>query len=116
MIKRAGAGSLNHIVWLQQRATTDDGFGNVESNWVNRFQEPCRLAAKLGGETVFASRVQGTQPYIMTVRGSTRTRAIDGSWRAVNARTGAVYNIKTAVNVDERNALVELLVVQGEAS
>ncbi len=116
MAIRSGAGSLSDLVRFERRedVLTDDG--NVQGDWVAQFTEPCRLMAKLGGEGVFASRVQGTQPFIMTVRSSTRTRAVDGSWRAVNARTGAIYNIKTSVNIDERNAYLELLVVEGEAS
>ena len=115
--KRSGAGSLNHLCDLQIKTEETDTYGNVQVGpWATQFTEPCRLMAKLGGEGVFAGRLQGTQPFIMTVRSSTRTRALNGSWRAVNARTGETYNIKTNVNVDERNGYLELLVVAGEAS
>ncbi|MGY6251609.1 head-tail adaptor protein [Bosea thiooxidans] len=115
--KRRGAGSLNQLCAFQVKAAGEDEYGNVTVGaWTTQFTEPCRLMAKLGGEGVFAGRLQGTQPFIMTVRSSTRTRGVDGTWRAVNARTGETYNIKTNVNVDERNAYLELLVVAGEAS
>lgn len=117
MNTRSGAGALNSLVTFQRRLDSDDGLGNPQSGpWTDQLTEPCRLMPKLGGEGVFASRLQQTQPFIMTVRSSTRTRAIDGSWRAVNARTGETYNIKTNVNADERGAYLEPLVVQGEAS
>jgi head-tail adaptor len=115
--KRRGAGSLSELVHFQRRGAATDEYGNVTvGDWTTQFTEPCRLMAKLGGEGVFASRLQQTQPFIMTVRSSERTRALDGSWRAENARTGVTYNIKTCVNIDERNGYLELLVVAGEAS
>lgn len=115
--KRRGAGSLNALAHFQTRADGVDEYGNVTVGaWTTQFTEPCRLMAKLGGEGVFAGRLQGTQPFIMTVRSSDQTRALDGSWRAVNARSGETLNIKTNVNVDERNGYLELLVVAGEAS
>ena len=52
----------------------------------------------------------------MAVRSSARTRAVGMDWRAVNVRTGAVYNLTTSVNTDERGAYLEMLVVEGEAS
>jgi hypothetical protein len=52
----------------------------------------------------------------MTVRSNARTRTITPAWRARNKRTGVLYAVKTAVNIDERNQWIELLVVQGEAS
>jgi head-tail adaptor len=49
----------------------------------------------------------------MTVRSSERTRTITPAWRARNKRSGAIYVIKAAVNIDERNQWIELLVVMG---
>jgi head-tail adaptor len=114
--KRSGAGALSERVTFQRRVEQEDEYGNVESGWVDQFDEPCRLQPKLGGEGVFASRVQGTQPYLMTVRSSARTRGVDNAWRAVNARTGVAYNIATVANVDERNAWLEMLVTSGVAT
>jgi head-tail adaptor len=115
--KRKGAGALNMLVTFQKRGETTDEYGNITAGpWTDQFTEPCRLMAKLGGEPVLAQRLVKRQPYIMTVRSSERTRGVDGAWQAVNARTGEIYNIKTNVNVDERWAYLELLVVAGEAS
>lgn len=114
--KRAGAGALNHRVTFQKRVESDDGAGNVESDWVDQFDEPCRLTPRLGSEAVIAARLTGAQPYSMMVRGSERTMAVTPAWRAVNARTGVAYNIRTVASVDERGAWLEMLVQSGVAT
>lgn len=118
--KRSGAGSLSERVIFQKRADApaqEPDYGNpVVGPWADQFAEPCRLMPKLGSEPVLAQRLVKRQPYVMTVRSSTRTRGIGVDWRAVNARTGVVYNLTTSVNIDERNGRLELLVIEGEAS
>lgn len=115
MVKRKGAGSLSERVAFLQQVEGDDGYGGVVVGWQERWQEPARLMPLRGGEAVMAGRLQGTQPFVCTVRSSTRTRAVTPAWRVRNVRTGREYNIKTSVNVDERNAYLEMLVVEGEA-
>lgn len=114
--KRSGAGSLSARVTFQRRIETDDGLGNVESGWVDQFDEPCRLVFRTGSEPVIAARLSGVQPFSMTVRSSDRTRSVTPAWRAVNAHTGVEYNIATVANVDERNQWLELLVTSGVAT
>ncbi|WP_142627943.1 head-tail adaptor protein [Rhizobium sp. P007] len=116
MKKRSGAGSLSEIVAFEAEVEGDDGFGGVILGWNEVFTEPARLRPMRGSEEIIASRLQGIQPYTMTVRSNERTRTITPAWRARNKRTGVVYAIKAAVNIDERNQWIELLVVQGEAS
>lgn len=114
MRKRSGAGGLSERVVFSRREEVDDGFGNVQGAWVDQFTEPARLQPRLGSEPVIAARLTGIQPYTLTVRSSTRTRSVTPAWRAVNARSGATYNIKAITNRDERNADLEMLVVEGE--
>ncbi|WP_312942399.1 head-tail adaptor protein [Agrobacterium pusense] len=114
--KRAGAGSLSERIGFDAEVEGDDGYGGTIIGWNEVFVEPARLEPRVGSETVIASRLQGIQPYTMTVRSNERTRTITPAWRARNKRTGVVYAIKAAVNIDERNQWIELLVVQGEAS
>ena len=114
--KRAGAGSLSERIGFEAEVEGDDGYGGVVVGFAEQFVEPARLDPRVGSETVIASRLQGLQPYTMTVRSNERTRTITPAWRARNKRTGVVYAIKAAVNIDERNQWVELLVVRGEAS
>lgn len=115
MKKRKGAGSLNQLLTFQQLAPIDPNepdYGETHSDYVDVFTAPARLTPRLGSETVIASRLQGIQPYTITVRSTLQSRMVTPAWRAVNARTGAVYDIKSVVNVDERNAYLEMLVLQ----
>lgn len=117
MVKRSGAGALTERVHFKRRDEQDDGYGNpVAGDWTTQFTEPARLQPKLGSEPVLAARLTGVQPFLLVVRSSARTRGVTPAWRAVNARTGAEYNIRTVANVDERNAWLEMLVQEGVAT
>lgn len=117
MVKRSGAGALTERVHFQKRDEQDDGYGNpVAGDWTTQFTEPARLQPKLGSEPVLAARLTGVQPFLLVVRSSARTRAVTPAWRAVNARSGAEYNIRTVANADERNAWLEMLVQEGVAT
>lgn len=115
-IKRSGAGSLSEKVTFSKRIEQDDGYGGSYGQWVDQFDEPARLAPRTGSEPVIAARLTGIQPFTLTVRSSTRTREVTPAWSIKNARSGATYNIKAITNPDERNAMLEMLVVEGEAS
>lgn len=116
-VKRAGAGALSEVVAFQVRSEADDGYGNpVTGEFTTQFFEPCRLQPLKGGEPVLAARLTKLQPYILRVRSSARTRRVGVDWRAVNNRTGAIYNIKTITNVDERGAYLDMMAVEGEAT
>lgn len=115
--KREGAGALSQVVAFQVRSEADDGYGNpVTGDFTTQFHEPCRLQPLKGGEPVLAARLTKVQPYVLRVRSSARTRRVGVDWRAVNTRTGAIYNIKTVTNVDERGAYLDMMVVEGEAT
>lgn len=117
MVKRSEAGALTERVTFQKRGDVEDEYGNVTvGDWTAQFDEPARLQPKLGSEPVLAARLASVQPFLLVVRSSARTRGVTPAWRAVNARTGAIYNIKTTANPDERNQWLELLVVAGEAT
>lgn len=117
MRKRSGAGSLSERVTFQKREEVDDGYGNpVSGDWQDVFTEPARMQPRLGSEPVIAARLTGIQPFTLTVRSSTRARAVTPAWQVVNARSGTTYNIKAIANPDERNQWLEMLVVEGEPS
>jgi head-tail adaptor len=117
MVKRSGAGALSERVHFQKRDVLDDGYGNpIAGEFTTQFTEPARLQPKLGSEPVLAARLTGVQPFLLVVRSSACTRMVTPAWRAMNARTGAVYNIATAANPDERNAWLEMLVTEGVAT
>lgn len=86
MSKHPGAGDLRERVHFQSRAAVDDGYGNSRGEWVTRFTEPAAMKPLRGGEEVMAARLQGVQPYVVTVRQSSRTRQVASDWRLVDAR------------------------------
>lgn len=114
--KRTGAGELRERVGFQSPTEINDGAGNVTDGWETQFTLAARLMPLRGGEAVMAGRLQGTQPYICTVRGCASIRMVTTAWQAVNVRTGAVYNIKAITNPDERGAMFDILMVAGEPS
>ncbi|TPM58978.1 head-tail adaptor protein [Mesorhizobium sp. B2-2-4] len=126
MAKRSGAGSLNCKVTFQARGIREDGYGGtVTGPFEDVFTISARLAPKFGAdvETVTAARLAALQPYNLTVRSCSNTRAVTPAWRVYDARKGMVdgapvrvFNIKTIVNPDERSQYVEMLVVEGESS
>lgn len=99
---------------FQARTEVDDGFGNITSGpFQTVFLEPARLKPGLGSETVQAARLQGVQPYTITIRSSTRTRQITTAWRAVDARdANRVFDIKAIANPDEWDMDLSILAVQ----
>ncbi|GHC61600.1 head-tail adaptor protein [Limoniibacter endophyticus] len=112
----SGAGSLRERVTFVELVSGDDGYGGTFEGWEDAFTDAARLAPKMGSEPVIAGRMQGIQPYTLTVRSNVNTRRVRPYWKARNHRTGTTYEIKTIVNIDERNAYLEMLVVEGEAS
>lgn len=101
-----GAGDLRDRVRFEQKA--EDNRGDRVGAW-----EPLPSAAPdgavaagirylRGSEPVVAARLQGKQPAVVTVRASSHTRQITAAFRAVNARTGKVFDIKAVTPTDDR--------------
>lgn len=123
MAKRTRTGDLNHRITFQQPALVPDGFGGQQDGWEDVFAYPARMMPLKGGEGVMAGRLQGTQPYVCTIRSSTDSRQVTPAWRAYDTRRGLdgqgnpvrSYNI-TAVTETEDRAWIEVLVAAGEPS
>lgn len=121
------AGELRHRVAFQRRVETtgsgeaSDKYGNALSEWETVFECRARLQPRLGGEEVVAARLQGKQPYILTVRSSRLSREVTPAWRVYDVRAGMrpdgkspkrVFDIKSVSNVDERNQFLDFLTIQ----
>lgn len=109
------AGNLRSRLNFQQRSISDDGFGNqVTGDFATVFTDAAEIIPRMGSEPVLASRLQGVQPVTIRVRSHTATRALDASWRAVDARSGAVYSIVSPpVNMSQKNDYIEMLATVG---
>jgi len=109
-------GILRTRIAFDKRSEASDGYGNVKGDWVEQFAVDARRMPLKGGEDVMAGRLAGRQSFILQIRSSSVTRAIDASWRARDARvSGVFYNIRTITNPDERNQYLDILVEQGVA-
>ncbi|MBS7698769.1 MULTISPECIES: phage head closure protein [unclassified Chelatococcus] len=110
------AGELRERVAFDTRGTVEDDVGNtVDDSWNEAFVIAARIMPLKGGESVMADRLQGVQPVIIRVRYSAAAADITPAWRARNARTGTVYNITSAANMDERRKYLDILATAGGA-
>lgn len=114
------AGELRDRVHFQRRGVTDDGFGNElpSGSFETQFTAWAKLRPLRGTETVMASRMEGRQPHVMTIRQSLDARQITTAWQAVDARDGNRVFAVTAppVDPDGKRAFFEILVVEGAVS
>jgi head-tail adaptor len=113
------AGDLRHRIAFDKRQDVNPDapldLGNTQSAFVEQFVVAAKVEARFGGETVTAARLAGQQPVTITVRQSTQTRLITTDWRARDARTGTIYNIRSIVDPDDRRAFLEMLCQSGVA-
>jgi hypothetical protein len=75
-----------------------------------------RILPLRGGESVLAARLEGTQPVVITVRYCALSRAITTDCIAVDARTGAIYNIRTNADTLEKRQYLDLIAEAGVAT
>lgn len=102
---------------FQSRKVEDDGHGNTVGDFANRFEARAKVTPRLGGESVLAARLAGTQTVQIMLRSNPTTRQITTDWRAYDMRDiSKVYNIRSAVNPDGRNKELELLAETGVAT
>lgn len=109
------AGDLRERIRFERREEIDDGYGNVVGEWVPRFERSAAFLMRPGNEAVTAARLAGTQPVTIIVRSDEETRTVGPAWRAVDARTGCVFDIKAAEDMNRRRQWFTLECV-GEAS
>ncbi|RVO41362.1 head-tail adaptor protein [Sinorhizobium meliloti] len=109
------AGNLRSRLHFQQRTIGDDGFGNTTvGDFATVFTDPAEIIPRMGSEAVMGARLQGLQPVTIRVRSHVATRAVDATWRAVDARSGAEYAITSPpVNTDQKNRYIEMLATIG---
>jgi head-tail adaptor len=109
------AGNLHRRVAFDIRSEATDEYGNVLGDWSEEFAVSARIQYLRGGETVMASRLEGRQPVVLTVRRSPVTAEIETSWRARDARSGETFNIRSIVATEDR-AWFDILCDKGVVS
>lgn|SRR5262245_47605635 len=108
-------GLLKERIRFEKRTETDDGYGNKEGHWIVEFIVWAAKRNLTGGETVMANRLAGRQPAVITVRNAMWTRQISTDWRAIDVRTGEIYNVR-ACTPSQDHAHIDILCETGVAS
>ncbi len=113
-----GERRLRGSVHFQSREAVDDGAGNeVSGPWVTRFTVAASFKPMRGGEQVMAARLEGLQPYVVTVRESSATREATTDWRLVDARNAArIFAITAISDPDQMGAWLDILATEGAPS
>jgi hypothetical protein len=122
------AGRLKEKVAFDERADQDDGSGNVEGGFVEKFQRRAGFTFLRGGETVVASRLEGRQPIVVRVRRDSDTVKIKQDWRMRDTRSGAwqgvgderywngpIYAVRSIAVTEDRQFL-DVMVESGVAA
>lgn len=114
-------GALRVRVHFQRRGDQDDGFGNVipgAGAFETVFTVDAALLPLRGTESVMQARLQGRQPYIVTVRDCAPMGSVTTAWRLVDARNAnRIFDINAApTDPDGKNQWREILVTEGEPS
>jgi head-tail adaptor len=114
-------GALRERVHCQKRAPGDDGWGNPlpgQGEFATQFSVSAGMRPRTGGEQVTAARLDGQQPYVVTVRNSAKTRGITTGWQLVDARNAnRVFAITSPpADPDGKNQWLEFLAVDGVIS
>jgi head-tail adaptor len=114
------AQQLRELVTFQKR--DDTGYPGEYGEWTDQFTLAARLKPRLtGSEDVMAGRMTNKQPYVLSVRSDRRSRMVNASWRAYDARKGMVvpgnpvrlFEIKSLADVNEDNRFIDFLVQEG---
>lgn len=97
------AGTLRERVAFDKRTTIpNDGAGNTVGPWAEQFTCAAAIVFMKGGEPVMAARLAGVQPVAVTVRRFAQTVTADTAWRIRDARSGAVFNIRSVTPSADR--------------
>lgn len=121
MVSPISAGALRSRVSFFKRTVVSDGYGNDEGEYSDtpEFTVAANVRPKLGGEDVLAGRLSGRNLVVVTVRQSSATQQIAPDWKAVDARSGEQFAIRSVIDPNEGNALhgatIELLCEKGVA-
>lgn len=106
-----GAGELRERVKIERPVREPNGRGGFVETWrVVASGVPAKISPTKGGEEVRAARLTGVNTFDVTVRLSSALSAPAADWRVTNERTGAVYNIVWAANLDERGRFLTMTV------
>lgn len=104
-------------VRFDRRATVvDDGTGNTLGAWAT-YLGPiwAEIKPARGGEVVQMARLTGTRAVEILVRASTAARSLTTDDRAVNTKTGEIFNIRLIEDREMSNRFLNITAEGGVA-
>lgn len=79
----------------------NDGAGNIQQRWERVCSVWASCLPRTGNaEQIVNGRISDTALFTIIVRQSSATSALDASCRAVDARTGEIWNIRSKLDLD----------------
>lgn len=98
------AGQMRERVRFERRILIYDGYGNTEDIWdeASAFERAAGYLMKPGSEAVLAQRLEGRQPVTIYTRFDSQTSKVTTGWRLTDVRTGVVYDIHGAGDMDRK--------------
>ncbi|MGV3649845.1 MAG: head-tail adaptor protein [Devosia sp.] len=114
-------GALRETLHFQRRGSAADGMGKTIAGagaFETVFTVRGALTPLRGGETALAARLEGQQPFGVTVRQTAQTRQVTTAWQIVDAHDASrIFAIIAApVDPDGRRMWHEILATQGVRS
>lgn len=103
---------FRHKITIQRKQDAPDGFGGSVTTWVNVAQPWARMKPKSGSEKVYLGRLDAKSMASIVVRYNSNYAILESD--KLIAR-GVEYNIRSIVNIEERDKYLELLVESGVA-
>lgn len=104
-------GQFNRKVRFRRRGL--DGDGVRTGPYADVVTRRAAIDALIGGEAVQAQRLEGRQPVIITVWADGLTKAIDNSYRAIDAFDASIsWDVTSKIVTDDVPAQVEIQVVE----
>ena len=100
---------------FEARTQVSDGMGNTEGGWATLYGPVwVRMTPMRGSEQVLAQRLSNVAVFTLYILPSTAAKALTSACRAVNDRTGDVFDI-TDITLAERRDEIVLLIRSGVA-
>lgn len=111
-------GDLRRRVSIQLRSTGIDSYGQQQTTWADLLANvPCDIQSLSGRELLAAQAVNAEISHTVMVRyhASLADPVAVAAMRIVyvNASVTRLFNIASAINVDERNRTIELWAAEG---
>ncbi|EPE99531.1 phage head completion protein [Rhizobium grahamii] len=97
------AQELQHRVYFDERSGGDDGYGNSEGEFQERFEVWAAFRSRGGSEAVVAARLEGRNILGVYLRSTSQTRQIAADWRMRDKQSGETYAVKIVDAVTDRN-------------